>query len=71
MEQTYDPFIDRCLGWELKFAWFPEKCHITEKKIWLKYAYRGTAMYRTGDITFAYEYRWHDKIEHIIWQLKK
>ena len=71
MEQTYDQFYDRCLGWELSFAWLPHVCEITNRKIWLKYAYRGTAMYRVGDITFAYEHRWHDKIEHIIWQLKK
>lgn len=70
MEQTYDPFHSKCLGWELEFAWRPHVCELTNRKIWLEYAYMGCALFRTGD-NFDFEYRWHDKNEHIIWQLKK
>ncbi len=64
-------FYKKCLGWELKFTWLPKRCDITGEKIWLKLAYRGTAVWRAGDNIFISEHRWHDKCEHIIWQLKK
>ena len=64
-----DHFYYRCLGWNLKFALFPKYCDLTKKRIWFKYAYRGTAMYH-GPGTPVVEYRWHDKLEHIIWKLK-
>ena len=68
--QSYDYFYDKCLGAELKFAWLPETCHITGKTIWLKYGYRMTRMI-TGPGDPIFEHRWHDKIEHIIWKLKR
>ena len=65
-----DWFYSRCLGWQLKFAWLPQRCHITNRVIWLEYAYKGTVRFRNGDITFDHEHRWHDKAEHLIWKLK-
>ena len=56
--------------WKLVFLFFPKKCVISGKKLWLCYAYEGTATY-TGPGTPAYEYKWHDKHEHIIWLLTK
>lgn len=64
-------FYDHCKGWELKFAFFPKTCLSSGKRIWLKYAYRGMAIYRSGDIHVNIEYQWHDKHEHIIWKLKR
>jgi hypothetical protein len=65
-----DYFYRRCIGWRLKFTFFPKYCDLSGKKIWLKLGYEGYAMFiGSGDIVF--EHRWHDKHEHIIWKLKK
>jgi hypothetical protein len=56
-------------GWEYKFSLWPRRCLISNKVIWLKYAYKGTAMW-TGPGTPAYQYQWHDATEHLIWKLK-
>ena len=69
--QSYDPFYDRMMiGAQLKFAWLPKTCHISGKRIWLKKAYRMTRMI-TGPGDTVFEYRWHDKNAHIIWQLTR
>jgi len=68
--QSYDHFYERMIGTELKFAWLPETCALTGKRIWLKKAYRMTRII-TGPGESIFEYRWHDKIEHIIWKLKQ
>jgi len=44
-KMDYDHFYARCLGAQLKFAWLPKQCSISGKLIWLKFAYRLTAMY--------------------------
>lgn len=64
-------FYKKCVGWQLKFALLPHTCNLTGKRVWLEYAYRGTAFYRAGDIHFIQENKWHDKNEHIIWKLKQ
>lgn len=68
--QSYDHFYERCLGAELKFAWLPETCHISGKRIWLKYGYRLTRMIM-GPGESIFEHRWHDKNAHIIWKLTR
>jgi len=68
--QSYDHFYERMIGTEYKFAWLPQRCDLSGKNIWLKNAYRMTRMIMgPGDTLF--EYRWHDKHEHIIWKLKQ
>lgn len=67
---AYDSFYDKSLGAQLKFAWLPQTCNITGKRIWLKFGYRLTAMW-TGPGEPIYEHKWHDKLEHIIWKLKR
>lgn len=67
--QTYDPFKNRVLGTEYKFTWTPKKCYITGKKLWLKNAYRQTAMW-TGPGDALFEYRWYDKNEFLIARIK-
>ena len=64
-------FYSRCAGWELKLALWPRRCNISGKRIWLTCGYKGTAWLRSGDILVDKEVKWHDKIEHIIWQLKR
>ena len=67
--QTYDPFKRRCIGTEYKFTLLPQTCHLTGKRLWLKNAYRQTAMIvGPGDTIF--EYRWYDKNEFLIARLK-
>lgn len=68
--QSYDPFYDRVIGTELKFAWLPKICEISGKKIWLKRGYRLTRMI-TGPGDIIFEYRWHDKNAHIVWKLTR
>ena len=68
--QSYDPFYDRVIGTELKFAWLPKICEISGKKIWLKRGYRLTRMI-TGPGDPIFEHRWHDKNAHIIWKLTR
>jgi len=57
--------------WKLAFVFFPKKCSISGKKLWLCYAYMGTANYYAGDAGSVVEHKWHDKLEHLIWLLKK
>ena len=68
--QSYDYFYDKLIGTELKFAWLPQKCDISGKRIWLKYGYRVTAMW-TGPGEPIFEHKWHDKNAHIMWLLKR
>jgi hypothetical protein len=68
--QSYDYFYDKIIGTELKFAWLPKLCHISGKRIWLKYGYRMTKMI-TGPGTPVFEHRWHDKNTHIMWKLTR
>lgn len=65
----YSDFKRKCVGTELKFVLFPQKCCITGKTLWLKNAYRQTAMW-TGPGTAMFEYRWYDKNEFLIAKLK-
>jgi len=55
--------------WKLRFAWLPHRCMITNRRVWLEFAYCGTAMW-TGPGDPVYETQWHNKQEHLIWALK-
>ena len=68
-EQFRQLFYNRA-RWSLKFCWLPKRCLISNKRIWLKFAYQGQAVWH-GPGDPAFEYHWHDKVEHIIWQLKQ
>lgn len=68
---SYDDFYrNRYLGAELKFVWLPKRCNLSSKRIWLKRAYRLTAIW-TGPGEPVIETRWHDKNTHIMWMLKR
>jgi hypothetical protein len=64
-----DWFYRKCIGWQLQFAVWPRRCDITDRLIWLKVGYRGTAVL-TGPGDSIVEHRWHDKMEHLIWKIK-
>jgi hypothetical protein len=62
-------FHRNCVGWELTFAWMPHRCSLTNKLIWLVFAYQGMSIL-TGPGDSIIDYQWHDKNEHLIWKLK-
>ena len=64
----YDPFWDRST-WHYKFALWPRRCGISNKRIWLKCAYKGTRMI-TGPDTPVFEYRWLTKESFMFAKLK-
>ena len=66
---TYDYFYHRAY-WRLRFLWLPKRSAITDRWLWLRTVYEGTAMY-TGPGNAVFEFRYHEPTEHIIWQLKR
>ncbi len=62
-------FYRRCVGWQLKFVWWPRECDLTGRRLWLEYAYRGTSVL-TGPGDPIIDHRWHDKMEHLIFKIK-
>lgn len=62
-------FKRRCIGWELKLSIWPRRCHYTNKRIWLKTAYLGTALI-TGPGEPVFEYRWCDKNAFVFLKIK-
>lgn len=69
MNGKYSSGFDTRAKWKLAFVWWPSRCDITDKRLWLCMAYRGTAMW-TGPGDPVYETRWHEKNEHLIWEIK-
>lgn len=69
-EWTYlDSFADRA-HWRLRFLWFPKRSYLTGRWLWLMYVYEGTAMW-TGPGDPVFEFRYHERDEHLIWKLKQ
>ena len=64
-----DYFKSRCIGWELRFSFFPRRCFYTGKYLWLKLAYRGTAMI-TGPGEPIFEDRWCEKREYLFLKIQ-
>lgn len=62
--------FNRYAEWKLSFSFLPRKCDLTEKIIWLEYAYKGR-LQRTMLEDYVYEVRWHRKNDHLIWALKQ
>ena len=56
--------------WRLRFMWRPKRSTITSKWLWLQYAYEGTKMI-TGPGDPVFLFRYHEPVEHLIWQLKQ
>jgi hypothetical protein len=66
--QSYDPFWDRAY-WEYKFVLWPKHCEISNRRLWLEYAYKGTRMI-TGPGEPVFEYRWLTKEEYLLAAIK-
>ena len=68
MDWKVDAFYDRAI-WKLTFAWRPHRCYISNKWIWCKLGYKGTAMW-TGPGTPVFEIHWLTKEEFLVGILK-
>lgn len=66
---NFDTFDDHCVGAQLKFTWLPKRCYHTGKLLWLKRAYKRSALW-TGPGTPVWEYRWYDKHQFVILKIK-
>lgn len=64
-----ETFKRRCIGWELKFSIIPRRSYYTGKYLWLKKAWRGTALL-TGPGEPVAEYRWCSQEELLFLKLK-
>jgi hypothetical protein len=64
-----DIFYERAY-WKKVFLWRPRQCSLTGKTLWLRWAYMGTTMW-TGPGDPVFEYRFHEKKQHLIWALGK
>jgi hypothetical protein len=70
LEYKNDSFRRNCIGTEVKFALLPHRCYLSNRLIWLKFAYRQMAMYSgPGDV--IYDERWYNKHEFLIAKLKE
>lgn len=66
----WDHWENYCISMEYKFVFWPKRCHISRKVLWLEYAYKKTAMF-TGPGDPIFEYRWYDRDEYVMDQLKQ
>ena len=64
-----DAFYNRA-HWRLRFLWWPRRSDITGHWLWLRRVYEGTAMW-TGPGTPAFEFKYREPAEHLLWSLKK
>jgi hypothetical protein len=70
LDRLFDQsFNNHCLGWQLKFSLIPRTCFYSGKWIWLKRAYRGTAMW-TGPGEPIFEDRWVDRKQYLFLRLQ-
>lgn len=67
-QEWYDAFF-RKAQWKLTFAWWPRRCFLSDKWIWLKLGYLGEAVW-TGPGTPVFETRWLAKEEFLVAILK-
>ena len=61
----HESFYRRAV-WVERFAWWPRRCNITGRRLWLTKTMMGVAMW-TGPGDPVFEFRWHDAKEHIFW----
>lgn len=66
--QAYDPFYDRA-HWYYTFSWWPRRCELSNKRIWMQRAYKGIRMI-TGPGEPVFEVRWITRENFMIARLK-
>lgn len=55
--------------WALKFCWLPRRCKISQKLMWLEWAYRGQAVW-TGPGDPVIEQHWVERLEYLVAKIK-
>jgi hypothetical protein len=64
----YAYFHDNAI-WSWQFAWLPHRCELSNKFIWLSYAYRGVAT--MNDYPEPVQVRWRNTDEHLLYLIKQ
>jgi len=62
--------LRKATGWKLKFCWTPKNCFLSDKPLWGKRCYKGTAVF-TGPGEPVFENYYVDKFEFMKWQLTR
>lgn len=62
--------LNKIDNWKLKICWTLEHCFLSNKSLWGKRAYYGFRLI-TGPGDPVHDFRWVDRDEFILWQLKK
>jgi len=62
--------LTRVVDWHLHFCLWPRRCLFTDQRLWFKLCYKGTRRI-TGPGTDVIVDYYIDKIEFLIWQLKR
>jgi len=70
MNWDNDESFYRKAVWRERFAWWPRRCNISNKRIWLKKCMMGVAMW-TGPGEPVFEFKWHDSKEHLFFLLSR
>lgn len=65
----HEVFISRATV-EQVYVWWPQRCDITGKRLWLTQAYKGIAVW-TGPGEPIEEVRYYDAAEYLMQQLKQ
>ena len=68
-DRDRDEHFYRRAVWVKRFAWWPKRCDCSGRWLWLQRVMMGVAMY-TGPGEPAFEFRWHDAKEHVVFLLK-
>jgi|APCry1669188970_1035186.scaffolds.fasta_scaffold111576_3 hypothetical protein len=63
----HDDMNQRNMEWHYKFCWWPERCSISGRSVWLRWGYYG---FRTNYYRPEVLYTWHDKLEHVFWLIR-
>lgn len=63
------PYIKQVTAWEKQVSYWPRRCWLSNKIIWLRPALRGTRRIRR-DWDISYEYLWVDADELMLYNLK-
>jgi hypothetical protein len=69
--KSWDPyayFHDNAI-WSWQFAWLPHRCELSNKFIWLSYAYRGVVT--INDYPESVQVRWRNTDEHLLHLIKQ
>lgn len=61
-------FVNRAI-WYKEFVWWPRRCWISNRWIWLTQAYQGVAIW-TGPGTPMFEYHWVDRDQYLMEKIK-